>query len=165
MKGGRLDGRSVDRTLFCLPLTIQHPQKRGGAVTKTKAQEIYERVEALVKEGTSKKDAFRQLAAEFDQPINSMRGAYYAARQQNGEAVPRGARSRKKRETTAEDAIERAVIELETSIEDIQEEVEASRVRAEEATAEHKMLKGNAGLRIELIKDKIAALQASDAGE
>ena len=44
----------------------------------TKAQEVYERVEALVASGVSKADAFRQVADEYGQPFNSMRGAYYA---------------------------------------------------------------------------------------
>ena len=44
----------------------------------TKAQEVYERVEALVASGMKKADAFRQAAEEFGQPFNSMRGAYYA---------------------------------------------------------------------------------------
>ena len=44
----------------------------------TKAQEVYERVEALMASGTRKADAFRQLADEYGQPMNSIRGAYYA---------------------------------------------------------------------------------------
>ncbi len=44
----------------------------------TKAQEVYERVEALVASGVKKADAFRQLADELGQPFNSVRGAYYA---------------------------------------------------------------------------------------
>ena len=44
----------------------------------TKAQEVYDRVEALVASGVRKADAFRQVAEELGQPFNSMRGAYYA---------------------------------------------------------------------------------------
>ncbi|MBF6620186.1 MAG: hypothetical protein ITG02_08150, partial [Patulibacter sp.] len=108
---------------------------------KTKAQQTYERIEALIEGGASKGDAYRQLAAEYGQPVESVRGAYSLGRRQvTGETSTRG-RSRKKRETTAEDAIERAVIELESSIEAIQQEVDASRVQAEEAQAAHETLK------------------------
>ena len=43
----------------------------------TKAQEVFEKVEALMAAGTSKADAFKQLAAEYGQPVNSIRGSYY----------------------------------------------------------------------------------------
>ena len=75
----------------------------------TKAQEVYERVEALVASGTRKADAFRQVADEFGQPFNSMRGAYYAHTRTL--AAPSGSKSRRprKRETTTLDAIESAM--------------------------------------------------------
>ena len=50
----------------------------------TKAQEVYERVEALVADGARKADAFRQLAEEYGQPQNSIRGAYYAHTRPDG---------------------------------------------------------------------------------
>jgi hypothetical protein len=134
-------------------------------VTKqTKAQQTYERIEALLAEGMSKGDAYRQLAAEYGQPVESVRGAYSTGRRQTtGETSTRGRARSKKRETTAEDAIERAVVELETSIEAIEEEVEASRAQAEEAQAEHEMLKETAAPRIARIRAKIDALQEQDA--
>lgn len=128
----------------------------------TKAQRTYERIEALIAEGTSKADAFRQLAEEYGQPVDSVRGAYYTGRMQTtGETSPRG-RSRKVRETTAEDAIQRAVFELEKSIEAIEQEVEASRLRVEEAQSEHDALQASAAPRIATIQGKIAVL--SDQG-
>lgn len=126
---------------------------------KTKAQQTYERVEALLAEGMSKGDAYRQLSEEYGQPVDSVRGAYSTGRRQaTGEAPSRG-KTRKKRETTAEDAIERAVLELESSIEAIEQEVEASRVQAEEARVAHEALKQTAQPRIEQIKAKIAVLR------
>jgi hypothetical protein len=43
----------------------------------TKAQQVYERVEALIASGVKKADAFKQVADEVGQPVNSVRGAYY----------------------------------------------------------------------------------------
>ena len=62
----------------------------------TKAQEVYEKVEALVASGMKKADAFRQAADEFDQPFNSIRGAYYTHTRTLG-GTP--SRPRGKRET------------------------------------------------------------------
>ena len=123
----------------------------------TKAQQTYERIEALVAEGTAKADAFKQLAAENRQPVDSVRGAYYTGRRQTlGDSTP-GRRSRK-RETTEHDAIQAAVATLERSISDIEGEVEAARERSKEARAEHEALAAAAGPRIEKIRAKIAAL-------
>ena len=41
----------------------------------TKAQQIYERVEALVGEGSTKADAYVQVAEEFGLKPNSVRGS------------------------------------------------------------------------------------------
>ena len=43
----------------------------------TKAEEVWDKVEALVASGTSKAEAFKQLAKEYGQPVDSVRGAYY----------------------------------------------------------------------------------------
>lgn len=125
----------------------------------TKAQQTYERIEALVAAGASKADAFKQLATEYGQPVDSVRGAYYTGRKQaSGESTtPRSRRSRK-RETTEQDAIQAAIATLENSIGDIESEVEAAAERAREAVAEHEALAAAAGPRIEKIKAKIAAL-------
>lgn len=46
----------------------------------TKAQQVYERVEKLVAEGSSRPDAFKQLARELGIQVNSVRGSYYSGR-------------------------------------------------------------------------------------
>lgn len=130
----------------------------------TRAQQTYERIEALVAAGTSKPDAFRQLATEYGQSVDSIRGAYYTGRRQaNGESTtPRSRRSRK-RETTEQDAIQAAIATLENSIRDIESEVEAAAERAIEAAAEHEALQAASGSRIETIRAKIAALADEEA--
>src|SRR5215213_1740856 len=130
----------------------------------TKAQQTYERIEALVARGTDRAAAFEQLAKEYRQPLHSVRSAYYVGRKQaNGEdtSTSRLRRSRK-RETTTEDAVERAIASLENSIADIASEGEAAAERALEASAEHEALKASCGPRIEAIQAKIAALAGAE---
>jgi RNA processing factor Prp31 len=122
----------------------------------TKAQEIYERVEALVASGTKKADAFRQVAEEYGQPFNSMRGAYYAYTRSSGQSAPRS----RKRQTTTEDAIESAVIVLNRAIASIDGEIEVAKERAEEAKAEYEHLRDTAEDRKAAIQAKIDALGA-----
>src|SRR5258708_4764968 len=102
----------------------------------TKAQEVYERVEALVGSGVRKADAFRQVADELGQPFNSMRGAYYAHTRTLG-GTPGAAR---KRATTVIDPIEQATNVLNTALEAIDDEIESAKERADEAAAEYKEL-------------------------
>ena len=123
----------------------------------TKAQEVYERVEALVASGVRKADAFRQVADEYGQPFNSIRGAYYAHTRSTGNATPRGSRSRK-RETTTEDAVEQAANVLTRAIDAIDAEIELAKQRAEQAQAEYKHLRDTAEERKTAIKAKITAL-------
>jgi RNA processing factor Prp31 len=122
----------------------------------TKAQEVYERVEALVASGVRKADAFRQVAEEFGQPFNSMRGAYYAHTRSIGQSVPRT----RKRQTTTEDAIDSAVIVLNRAIDAIGAEIAAGKTRAEEAKAEYEHLRDTAEERKAAIQAKIDALSA-----
>ena len=122
----------------------------------TKAQEVYERVEALVASGMKKADAFRQAAEEFGQPFNSMRGAYYAHTRSTGQSAPRT----RKRQTTTEDAIESAVIVLNRAIAAIDGEIDAAKTRAEEAKAEYEHLRDTAEERKAAIQVKIDALNA-----
>jgi hypothetical protein len=122
----------------------------------TKAEEIYGRVEALVASGVRKADAFRQVAEEFGQPFNSMRGAYYAHSRTIGGKPPRP----RKRETTTLDAIESATLVLTKAIDAIDAEVEAAETRAEEAQAEHEKLRDSAADRKAAIQAKIDALNA-----
>jgi len=124
----------------------------------TKAQEVYERVEALVASGVRKADAFRQVADEYGQPFNSIRGAYYAHTRTSGDATPsRGSRPRK-RQMTTEDAIEQASLVLTRAIDAIDAEVEAAKARAEEASAEYKQLRDTAEERRAAIQARITAL-------
>ena len=123
----------------------------------TKAQEVYERVEALVASGVRKADAFRQVADEYGQPFNSIRGAYYAHTRSTGAATPRGARQRK-RQMTTEDAIEQASLVLTRAIDAIDAEVEAAKARAEEASAEYKQLRDTAEERRAAIQARLTAL-------
>ena len=122
----------------------------------TKAQEVYERVEALVASGVRKADAFRQVAEEFGQPFNSMRGAYYAHTRSIGQSVPRT----RKRQTTTEDAIDSAVIVLNRAIASIDGEIEVAKARAAEAKAEYEHLRDTAEERKAAIQAKIDALSA-----
>jgi hypothetical protein len=123
----------------------------------TKAQEVYERVEALVASGVRKADAFRQVAEEFGQPFNSMRGAYYAHTRTLGQSVPR---SRSKRETTTEDAIESATIVLNRAIAAIDAEIVAAKTRADEAKTEYEHQRDSAEERKASIQAKIDVLTA-----
>jgi hypothetical protein len=122
----------------------------------TKAQEVYERVEAMIASGTSKADAFKALAKEFDQPVNSVRGAYYQHHK-----TANGGRSRtRKRETTPADAVEDAKAVLVRSVEKIDVEIAAAKERADEAKSEYEEMKASAAERRKAIEAKIAALDA-----
>lgn len=124
----------------------------------TKAQEVFEKVEALIASGTSKADAFKQLAAEYGQPVNSIRGSYYQ-HTSRGEGGNGESRSRpRRRETTPEDALADARRALERAIEAIDREVEEAKRRAEEAKAEYEALRGSAKERKETIQQRLEAL-------
>jgi hypothetical protein len=121
----------------------------------TKAQEVYERVGALVGSGVSKAEAFRRLADEYGQPVKSLQGAYYQhARRAGGKTRPR------KRETTPTDAVEQAKAVLEQAIEQIDAEIEVAKERAEEAKREYEAMNASASERKQAIKAKLAALDS-----
>lgn len=123
----------------------------------TKAQQVYERVEALIASGVKKADAFRQLSEEIGQPVKSLQGAYYQhARKGNGGTT----RSRTPRETTPDDAVAHATETLEKALEAIDREIEQARERADEAKAEFEALKASATERKQAITAKIEALKA-----
>jgi chromosome segregation ATPase len=128
----------------------------------TKAQEVYEKVEELVASGTSKADAFKQLAEQYGQPVDSLRGSYYSHKRVVDGAEP-GSRNRRtrRRETTTADAVDSAIAVLERSKANIDTEVQAAEERAKEAKAEYDALKGSAAERKAEIDKKIAALKAS----
>ncbi len=123
----------------------------------TKAQEIYEKVEAMVASGTEKAEAFKQLATETGRPYDSIRGSYYSHKQKLEGGTPR-TRTRR-RETTPEDALADARASLERSIEAIDREVEAAAERAREAKAEHEALKASAAERKKAITERLEALR------
>ncbi len=122
----------------------------------TKAQEVYERIEALVASGMTKADAFRKLSEETGQPVKSLQGAYYThSRKANG-----GPRRSRKRETTPADAVDSAKAVLEKAIESIDAEIEAAKERADEAKREFEAMKASAQERKQAIKAKLAALDS-----
>jgi hypothetical protein len=120
----------------------------------TKAQQVYERVEAMVAEGTNRADAFKQLAQELKIQPNSVRGSYYSGRPEVAGAPKRSRR----RETTPEAAVADAVRVLEAAKAAIDTEVEAAKARAGEAAAEHKAMAEAAPKRKEEIQARIDAL-------
>ena len=122
----------------------------------TKAQEVYDRVEALVASGVRKADAFRQVADEFGQPFNSMRGAYYAHTRTSGQSTPRS----RKRETANGDPIEQALSVLTRAVESIDAEVADAKTRVDEAKTEYEHLRDTAAERKANIQAKIEALKA-----
>jgi len=121
----------------------------------TKAQDVYERVEALVASGVRKADAFRRLADEYGQPFNSIRGAYYAhTRTADAPARPR------QRTTTNGDPIAAATAVLQRALEAIDAEVATAKQRADEAQAEYEQLRDTTAKRKAAIQTKIDALNA-----
>jgi hypothetical protein len=122
----------------------------------TKAQEVYEKVNTLIENGAERPDAFKQIAAEYGQPVNSIRGSYYSYSRGatgNGKGRPR------RRETTPEDALADARAALERSITAIDREVETAGERAREAKAEHEALKASATERKATITERLEALK------
>jgi hypothetical protein len=122
----------------------------------TKAQEVYERVEALVASGVRKADAFRQVADELGQPFNSMRGAYYAHTRTLG-GTPSRSRTR---QAANGDPIEQATLVLSRALDSIDAEVAAAKARIDEAKAEYEQLRDTAQGRKAAIKAKLDALKA-----
>jgi hypothetical protein len=119
----------------------------------TKSQEVFEKVEALVATGVTKAEAFKQLAAEYGQPVNSIRGSFYQhSRAASGTSTPR------RRETTPEDAVADARKALERAIQNIDREVEQAKTRADEARAEYEALRASAKARKDAITARLEAL-------
>lgn len=123
----------------------------------TKAQEVYERIEALVAGGMQKADAFRQLAEEYGQPVKSVQGSYYT---HSRKLAGGSSRRSRRRETTTADAVEDAKAVLERALASIDAEIEAAKERATEAKAECEALRASADERKQTIKAKIEALSA-----
>ncbi len=122
----------------------------------TKAQEVYERTEALVASGVKKADAFRQLAEEYGVESNSIRGAYYA----HTRSLGGGSSKRQGKRPNAVDPIESATIVLEKAIAAIDSEISAAKARADTAKAEYEHMRDTAGERKTALQAKIDALKA-----
>jgi len=131
----------------------------------TKAQEVYEKIEAMVASGEVKKaDAFKTLAEEYGQPVDSLRGAYYQHKRvlDNGGTPPAGnggARRTRRRETTSETAVESAIATLKRAIDSIDAEIEVAKERAKEAQAEYEAMQASADERKASITEKITLLE------
>ncbi len=123
----------------------------------TKAQQVYERIEALVASGLTKAEAFRQLAEELGSPAKSLQGAYYQHTKKLG-IGGNGTRKTRKRETTPADALEDAKAVLKEAIDSIDAEIEQAKERADEAKAEYDAMKASATERKQAIAAKIKAL-------
>jgi uncharacterized protein YoxC len=122
----------------------------------TKAQEVYEKVNTLIEDGASRPDSFKQVASEYGQPVNSIRGSYYSY----SRGATGGGKGRpRRRETTPEDALADACAALERSITAIDREVETAGERAMEATAEHEALTASATERKAAITERLEALK------
>lgn len=122
----------------------------------TKAQQVYERIEALVASGLTKAEAFRKLAEELGQPAKSLQGAYYQHTKKLGGGTPKA----RKRETTPADALEEAKALLKRAVESIDAEIEQAKSRADEAKAEYEAMRASATERKQAITAKIKALDS-----
>ena len=124
----------------------------------TKAQEIYERVESLVAQGVKKAEAFRQVAEEYQQPFNSMRGAYYAHTRSLGDqpSLPRERTARTRKQPV--DPVASAISILTDAITAIDKEIDTARERAEQAQAAYEQLLETAEERKTALQTKIEAL-------
>ena len=134
----------------------------------TKAQEVYEKIEAMTASGEVKKaDAFKTLAEQYGQPVDSLRGAYYQHKRvlDNGGTPPTGngggTRRTRRRETTSETAVESAMTTLRRAIDSIDAEIEVAKERATEAQAEYEAMRASADERKASITEKIALLEQS----
>lgn len=132
----------------------------------TKAQEVYEQIEAMVASGEVKKaDAFKTLAEQYGQPVDSLRGAYYQHKRvlDNGGTAPAsgGTPRTRRRETTSETAVESAITTLRRAIDNIDAEIEVAKERAREAQAEYDAMQASASERKAAIEGKITLLEQS----
>jgi predicted nucleic acid-binding Zn-ribbon protein len=122
----------------------------------SKAEQIWDQINERVEAGATKAEAFAALAERYRQPVNSMRGAYYAHKRK----LDGGSSRTRRRETTSADAVESAKTALRRGIEAIDREVETARERAEAATAEATAMEESAPARKAEIESKIAALES-----
>jgi hypothetical protein len=123
----------------------------------SRAQEIRERIDAMIASGTERPEAFRQLSAELGIKFDSVRGAYYTAVKAASGGADRPSKPRR-RAATLEDAIGDARAALERAIESIDREVEDAETRAKEGRAEADALKKSSAERKAEIKKRLEAL-------
>ncbi len=123
----------------------------------TKAEQVWEEINQMVEGGMTKANAFKELATQYGQPVDSIRGSYYSHKKklEGGESKPRTRR----RETTPDDALADARAALERAVASIDREVEVAKARAEEAKAEHEALKASAADRKKAITERLEALK------
>ncbi len=122
----------------------------------------------MVASGEVKKaDAFKALAEQYGQPVDSLRGTYYQHKRvlDNGGTPPAGnasgTRRTRRRETTSETAVESAVATLKRAIESIDAEIQVAKERATEAQAEYEAMQASADEREASITEKITLLEQS----
>jgi Asp-tRNA(Asn)/Glu-tRNA(Gln) amidotransferase A subunit family amidase len=133
----------------------------------TKAQEVYEQVEAMMASGEVKKaGAFKTLAEQYGQPVDSLRGAYYQHKRVldsggNPSTSGGGTRRTRRRETTSETAVESAIATLRRAVENIDAEIAVAKERATEAQAEYEAMQASADERRAAIEEKITLLEQS----
>jgi hypothetical protein len=123
-------------------------------VRMTKSEEVVQKVEKLMDEGISRADAFKQLAESYGQPVNSIRGLFYAKRRATGD----GPRRTRRRETTPEDAVADARAALERAMQAIDREVEQAAEHAVESKREYEALKAGAAAKKKAISERLEAL-------
>jgi hypothetical protein len=148
--------RPAEGKRFLLPgQAAIHTSKEVNDMATSKAEEVYTKTEALIAGGMNKADAFKHLAEEYGQPVNSIRGSYYSftSGKGNGKSRPR------RRETTPGDALADARASLERAIQAIDREVETAEERASEAAEEAKALKASASDRKKVITERLEALK------
>ena len=123
----------------------------------TKAEQIWEEINQMIERGMTKANAFKELATQYGQPVDSIRGSYYSHKKklEGGESKPRTRR----RETTPDDALADARAALDRAIDSIGREVEVAKARADEAKAEYDALKASANDRKKAITERLEALK------
>lgn len=124
----------------------------------TKAEEIYSRTHELMGQGMSRTEAFTKIAEDEQRPKDSIRGAFYTHKKKVEGGGLRPTRTRR-RETTLDAAVGDARAALERAIQDVDQEVEVARFRAEESQAEYEALQASADERKEAIGQRLQALQ------
>jgi len=123
----------------------------------TKAEQIWEEINQMIERGMTKANAFKELATQYGQPVDSIRGSYYSHKKklEGGESKPRTRR----RETTPDDALADARAALDRAIDSIGREVEVAKARADEAKAEYDALKASANDRKKAITERLEVLK------